>query len=119
MNVRSFALSVSAMALLLVSVTGVSRAQGPMYDKVIVNIPYTVTVADHVLQPGDYVIQQMHSSGGANRVLLIYSHNGDKFETTAMTFPCLKIQTPGDTRLVLHHIGPDYYFDRIWIQGKN
>ena len=27
--------------------------------------------------------------------------------------------TADDTKVVLHHFGPDYYFDKIWVQGKN
>jgi hypothetical protein len=42
-----------------------------------------------------------------------------RFETSAMTIPTLDNRTPEDTKIVLHHFGPDYYFDKIWIQGKN
>jgi outer membrane biosynthesis protein TonB len=89
-----------------------------MYDKVMVNLPYTVTIGDHVLQPGDYVIRQLPSAA-SSRVLLVYSDQGMKFETSAMTIPTLDNDTPEDTKVVLHHFGPDYYFDKIWIQGKN
>jgi hypothetical protein len=94
-------------------------AQGPLYDRVQVNLPYTVTIGDKTLQPGDYVIQQLRDAGGGSRVLLIYSDNGMKFETSAMTIPALDINTARDTKVVLHHFGPDYYFDKIWIQGKD
>jgi hypothetical protein len=90
-----------------------------MYDRVNVTLPYTVTVGDKTLQPGDYVIQQLRDAGGGSRVLLIYSDNGMKFETSAMTIPALDINTARDTKVVLHHFGPDYYFDKVWIQGKN
>src|SRR5262249_56060244 len=53
------------------------------------------------------------------RVLLIYSDSGMRFETSAMTIPCLDINTARDTRVILHHFGNDYYFDKIWIQGKD
>jgi hypothetical protein len=26
---------------------------------------------------------------------------------------------PGKTEVVLHHFGNDYYFDKVWIQGKD
>jgi hypothetical protein len=119
MHKRNIVLLAGAMALgLAISATTVS-AQGPLYDKVLVNLPYTVTIGNHTLQPGEYQIRQMDSPGGANRVLLIYSDNGMKFETSAMTIPALDNRTPEDTKVVLHHFGPDYYFDKIWIQGKN
>jgi len=106
-------IAVSAGAL------GLALAQGPMYDRVNVNMPYTVTVGDKTLQPGNYVIQQNRDSGGGSRVLLIYSDNGMKFETSAMTIPALDPNTARDTKVVLHHFGSDYYFDKVWIQGKD
>lgn len=98
-----------------------SKAQGPLYDRVNVTLPYSVTVGDRTLQPGDYVIQQLRDNGGGSRVLLIYSDNGMKFETSAMTIPALEgaDKTQEDTRVILHHFGNDYYFDKVWIQGKN
>ena len=90
-----------------------------MYDRVNVNLPYTVTIGDRTLQPGDYVIQQLRDQGGGSRVLLIYSDNGMKFETSAMTIPALDQNTPENTKVILHHFGNDYYFDKVWIQGKD
>jgi len=90
-----------------------------MYDRVNVNLPYSVTIGERTLQPGDYVIQQLRDQGGGSRVLLIYSDNGMKFETSAMTIPALLQNTPEDTKVVLHHFGNDYYFDKVWIQGKD
>ncbi|SRR5581483_4720850 len=118
MNPKAFLLSISAMLLGLAAFTTAGRAQGPLYDRVTVDLPYTVTIGDHTLQPGNYVIRQMPSAGNS-RVLLIYSDNGTKFETSAMTIPTLDNRTPEDTKVVLHHYGNDYYVDKIWIQGKN
>jgi len=36
-----------------------------------------------------------------------------------MTIPCLDINTARDTQVILHHFASDYYFDKIWIQGKD
>lgn len=96
-----------------------SNAQGPLYDRVNVNLPYSVTIGERTLQPGDYVIQQLRDLGGGSRVLLIYSDKGMKFETSAQTIPALDNRTPEDTKVVLHHFGNDYYFDKVWIQGKD
>ncbi len=90
-----------------------------MYDTVNVNLPYTVTVGEKTLQPGEYKIQQLQDLGGGSRILLIYSDSGMKFETNAMTIPALENKTPDDTKVMLHHFGNDYYFDKIWIQGKD
>ncbi len=118
MKSGTFAIAAGALALGLATGTP-ANAQGPLYDRVNVNLPYTVTVGDKTLQPGDYVIQQLPSQAGSSRVLLIYSDNGMRFETSSMTIPTLDMNTPEDTKVVLHHYGPDYYFDKIWIQGKN
>src|SRR4029453_2386199 len=116
MKIGTMMITAGVLALGLATWTP-GRAQGPLYDRVNVNLPYSVTVADRTLPPGDYVIQQLPNQGGGSRVLLIYSDNGMKFETSAMTIPALQNQTPDKTNVVLHHFGTDYYFDKVWIQG--
>ena len=108
-----------ALGAALLVMPGKVQGQGPMFDRVDVNLPYTVTIGDKTLQPGDYVIQQMDSTSGDSRVLLIYGNDGMKFETSAMTIPTLDPNTARDTKVILHHFGNDYYFDKIWIQGKD
>src|SRR5438094_8805140 len=119
MKFGTLAFAAGAVTLGLTLWTPSGLAQGPMYDRVNVNLPYTVTIGNHVLQPGEDVIQQLRDAGGGSRVLLIYSDSGMKFETSAMTIPALDINTARDTKVVLHHFGPDYYFDKVWIQGKD
>jgi hypothetical protein len=116
MNVNKFAVATSMLALGLIASSVTLRAQ--LYDTVTVNLPYTVTVGNKTLEPGDYKIQELPSSAKSN-VLMIYSDNGVKFETMAMTIPAVENQAPKDSQVILHHIGPDYYFDKIWIQGKD
>jgi len=94
-------------------------AQGPMYDKVEVNLPYPVTVNNTTLQPGDYVIRQHDSAAGGSRVLHFFSDQGMKLETTAMAIPALDNRTPKETKLILDHIGNNYYLNKIWVQGKD
>ncbi|HLK70080.1 MAG TPA: hypothetical protein VKU19_41910 [Bryobacteraceae bacterium] len=91
----------------------------PLWDRVHVNLPYTVTVGDKTLEPGEYTFQQNQDPSGASRVLLIYSDKGMKFETSALTIPTLDPDTARDTKVVLHQIGSDYYLDKIWVQGKD
>src|SRR5215472_11904772 len=121
MKSKYFSSGAAALALgaALWVAPGKVQGQGPLYDRVNVNLPYTVTIGDKVLQPGEYVIQQLNSASGDSRVLLIYGDNGMKFETSAMTIPCLDTNTARDTRVMLHHFGNDYYFDKVWIQGKD
>src|SRR6478609_1502716 len=119
MKIGTMMITAGVVALGLAAWNTPSKAQGPLYDRVNVNLPYSVTIGDRTLQPGDYVIQQLRDQGGGSRVLLIYSDNGMKFETSAMTIPALDQNTPENTKVILHHFGNDYYFDKIWIQGKD
>lgn len=119
MSLKRLVLSASVLTLGVAGTFVALQAwQGPLYDKVIVDLPYRVTVNDKALEPGNYTIQELPSAN-KSRVLLIYSNNGMKFETSAMTIPTLDNRTPEDTKVVLHHYTNDYYFDKIWIQGKN
>lgn len=105
---------VSALAL-----TMVPAAKAQMGDTVKVNMPYAVSLGEKTIPPGDYEIRQLRDVGGNSRVLLIYSDKGMKFEALAMTIPTLDLKTPDDTKVILSHIGENYYFDKIWVQGKN
>lgn len=118
MKLVNFAIAAGTLALGLATLVTPSKAQGPLYDTVYANIPYTVTVGDRVMQPGSYVIKELPSRS-KSRVVLIYSHHGERYETSVMTFPIYDILTRDKTELILHHFGPTYYFDRIWIEGKN
>jgi len=118
MNVRNIALTATALIVGMAGTFVAVRAQGPLYDKVIVDLPYTVTVRGTTLQPGHYEIRQLASADNS-RVLQIFSNDGMKLETSVMTIPALDNNTPEKTTVILHHFGSDYYFDKVWIQGKN
>jgi len=118
MNRKNFAMVAGTMALGLATLMTPVKAQGPMYDTVYVNLPYSVTIGQKTLQPGEYVIRELPTAA-KSRVLNIFSENGRHFETSAMTIAAYEVKTPEDTKIVLHHFGPDYYFDKVWIQGKN
>jgi len=94
-------------------------AQGPLYDTVKVNLPYTVTVGEKTLPPGEYTIRQFNDSGTNSRILQIFSDKGMKFETTAMTIPALDPNTARDTQVILDNVDNKYYMSKIWIQGKD
>jgi len=113
MKIRNTIMGIS----LLVSAS--AFGQGPMYDRVEVNLPYSITVHNTVLSPGKYVIRQHESTAGGSRVLHFFSDGGMKLETTAMAIPALDNKTPRKTELVLDHMGSDYYLNKIWVQGKD
>src|ERR1700722_733025 len=119
MNIRSFTFGVIALASFTMLTVPTQIGAQPLNDRVDVNLPYSVTIGDKILQPGTYVIQEIDSTAGKSPVLVIYGDNGMKFETSAMTISALENRTQSDTRVILHHIGNDYYFDKIWIQGKD
>lgn len=119
MNLKHFLTSAGVLITSVAATIGGMQAQGPLYDKVIVDLPYSVSLNKTVLQPGHYVIRQLDTAGGGSRVLQIFTDNGMKLKTTALTIPALDNNTPESTRVILHHYGKDYYFDKIWIQGKN
>jgi len=106
------------VAGLAVSTVG-AKAQGPLYDKVTVDLPYAVTINNTVLQPGHYVIRQMDDGGTGSRVLMIFDDHGMHLRATSLTIAALDNNTPDKTSVILHHFGNDYYFDKVWIQGKN
>jgi len=89
-----------------------------MWDMVKVTLPYAVTIGEKTVPPGDYTIKQMESASDSS-VLLIYNGTGMKFETTALTIRALDPNTPEKTSVTLHHIGDNYYLDKVWVEGKN
>jgi len=104
---------------LALSVCGSARAQGPSDDKVLVNLPYQVTIEDKILQPGDYTIEEGHGAGVRDYILRIYGDNGMKLTTAVTTIPTLDGTTPSQTSLLLDRDGKDFYIDKIWIEGKD
>jgi hypothetical protein len=117
MKIRNYLNLAGATALGVAMVASSAQAQ-PMDDRVIVDMPYTTNVGNKTLQPGEYVIQRLHSQSGNGRVLLIYSDNGMKFETSTMSIPVLDPDTARDTKIVLTKVGDEYFYDKIWVQGK-
>src|SRR5712691_1809276 len=106
MRIRAFvnAAGVAALAFVMSITSGKMQGQ-TMYDRITVNLPYSVSVGDRTLPPGDYVIQQLRDIGGGSRVLLFYSDKGMKFETSAMSIPVVDPNTARDTKLILDRDG--------------
>lgn len=89
------------------------------YDHITVRLPEKVQIQDRVLEPGEYVIRQLSATGGPRDVLAIYKDGGLRLETIVLTVPAVDPKTPDTTKVVLHRIGKDHYFDKIWIAGKD
>jgi hypothetical protein len=118
MNTRKQMVVAAALTLGMAMLFSAGAKAQPLDDRVLVNMPYTTIIGHKTLSPGDYVIQRMPSAGGGGRVLLIYSDNGMKFETSAITIPCQDRNIARDTKVVLSRVGNDYYYDKVWVQGK-
>ncbi|HUB79777.1 MAG TPA: LPXTG cell wall anchor domain-containing protein [Bryobacteraceae bacterium] len=111
--------AIGAIAILFFGIgPSAGRAQGPMYDRANVKLPYTVTLGDKTLPPGDYTFQELQAST-KERVVMIYGDKGATYEAHVLTIPTLDNDTPDKTRLTLHHYGSDYYLYKLWISGKN
>jgi hypothetical protein len=118
MKTRNYLNLAGALTLGMALFASPNTQAQPLDDRVIVDMPYTTTVGDKTLQPGEYVIQRLSSQSGNGRILLIYSDKGMKFETSTMTIPVLDLNTARDTKVVLTRIGDDYYYNKVWVQGK-
>lgn len=118
MKNRFFALGTTALGLALSTWMAPAVGAQPLHDTIKVNMPYQVTLGNKTLEAGDYTIKEMNSPT-KNYVLLFYKDNGMKFVTSSMTIPALANRTPEDSKIVLHRIGDDYYYDKIWVQGKD
>src|SRR5258708_14542885 len=114
MKIKSFAaLAGTATVGMIMFLSPISGQ--PMYDRIHVNLPYQIMLGEKTLQPGDYTIQRLPDNGGA-RILLFYTDNGLKFETSVITIPALDPHTARETKLFLHHVGECYYFHKISVQ---
>jgi len=114
MNVRNLLVAVAAVIVLGAAFT--LRSQG-LTDGIKVTLPEAVTVGDVVLDPGEYEIRR--ASMNADQVLRIFSNDKLKYQTVVLTIPTLGKETPEDSKVILHHIGDKFYFDKIWMEGKD
>jgi len=74
-------------------------------------------VGNVVLDPGEYEIRR--ASMNTDQVLEIYSKDKLRYQTNVQTVPAVGRETPEETKVLLHHIGDKYYFDKIWMEGKD
>lgn len=93
-------------------------AQGPIYDKIVVDLPDHVKIKDQVLNAGKYEIRQLPSTGSASRIMLVSQDGSANFEAAATSIPTLKNQPPSETQVILQRVGQNYYLNRIWVSGQ-
>jgi hypothetical protein len=114
---KSHILGITVLVLAF-GLAGAGSAQAALGDQVVVNLPYTVTVGDRSLEPGEYIIRQTTIGGG--RVLQIFGEQGMRHEATLISIPAFRHETPERTQVLLRRAANDEYFlNQMWVQGKN
>jgi LPXTG-motif cell wall-anchored protein len=115
MNPRNLLFVVASVIIMGASMTLMSQG---LTDGVKVTLPYPVTVGDDVvLEPGQYEIRRPSPTN--DQILRFFSNDKFRYQTVAQTIPVEGEKEPEETRVLLHHIGDSYYFDKIWMEGKS
>src|SRR5688572_14830195 len=83
-------------------------SQGPITDRITVNLPHPTRVGDHTLPPGEYEIRQLPTASSP-RLLEFSSDNGTKLETTITTIAALDNNNRNETSVILERHGGEYY----------
>jgi len=116
---KAYAISIVSLVVIGVSIA-IAKAE-TLRDRVTVNLPYPVMMGEKVLEPGEYVIQDIADT----RVQITRASKGSSPTATPMTVEAevmRRIRTfnepAKETKVALHRIGNDYYFDKIWMAGR-
>ena len=112
MNPRNLLFLVASVIIM-----GTSFMSQGLTDGVKVTLPYPVTIDDVVLQPGEYEIRRPSSTN--DQILRFFNKDELRHQTIALTIPAEQERAPEDSKVILHHIGDKYYFDKIWMQGNS
>jgi hypothetical protein len=115
----TFAASLLAITLAIFSVPETAKAQSyPSSDIFDVTLSHPVTINGKVLQPGNYNVEPLNIAGGDSPVLVIRGDKDTRVEVSAMTVATYATRPQTYTRVLFHHIGNNYYLDRIWVKGQ-
>jgi hypothetical protein len=88
-------------------------------DAFTISLPNPVVVGHRVLPPGTYNVKPIDIGGGELPVLEIRGTGGVHANIAAMIQPAFKQSAPAESGVSFYHIGNDYYFNRMWVQGLN
>jgi hypothetical protein len=115
---RGMQFTYAAIALLgMLAAPNRTVAQQMANDRFDIALSHPVTVGAMTLQPGNYSVEPLTITGGDSPVLLIDGPRGIHLRTAAMTTAAFENRIEPETRVLLHHIGGRYYFDKIWVKG--
>jgi hypothetical protein len=113
---KSLLTSIAAVVITVVTMSTLLLGQG-LVNGVRVTLWAPVTIGEKVLEPGEYEIRRASSVN--DNVLKIFNNDKMVYQANVLTVPALANETPEDTKVRLHHIGDKFYFDTIWIHGRN
>jgi hypothetical protein len=114
MNPRNLLFVVASVIIMGASLTLMSQG---LTDGVKVTLPHPVTIDDVVLEPGEYEIRR--ASNTTDQILRFFNKDELRYQTIALTIPAEQERPPEETKVILHHVGDKYYFDKIWMEGKS
>jgi hypothetical protein len=112
-------LSIIGGSILAAALAPPAKAQGRLFDRVVVDLPNDTYVNEQVLPAGHYEFRQVRDSAASSHIMLVQQNGGTRFDAAAITIPALNNNTPDATRVIVRRIGPSYYLDKIWVAGKD
>jgi hypothetical protein len=104
------------VASVIVMGTGVALMSQGLTDGVRITLPHPVTIDDVVLDPGEYEVRMPSSTN--QQILRFFSNDKLRYQTVVQTIPAKDEEVPKESKVLLHHIGDRYYFDKIWMEGR-
>ena len=111
---RKLILTATALPVLLF----LAYSQGPISDRIIVNLPHPTRVGEQTLPPGEYEVRQLPTASSP-RLLEFSSDNGTKLETSITTIAALDNNNRNDTSVILERHGGEYHLKYLWVAGKS
>jgi len=117
MKIRPIVFAASVLSLTAALAVTPARAQITTNDAFEITVSNVVTIGHKTLQPGDYTVEPLNIAGGDTPVLLFRGSNDTRVQLAVKVIPTVENRTQAETRVLFHHIGNRYYFDRIWVKG--
>jgi len=114
MNPRNLFFAVASVMVMGFSFTLMSQG---LTDGVKVTLPYPVTIDEVVLDPGEYEVRMPSQTN--EQILRFFSKDKLRYQTVVQTIPTEGEKAPEESKILLHHIGDRYYFDKIWMEGRS
>jgi hypothetical protein len=117
MKIRPITFAAGVLSLTAALALIPARAQVTATDAFEITVSNSVTIGDKTLPPGDYKVEPLNIAGGETPVLIIRGNNDARVRLAVKVIPTVENRTQTETRVLFHHIGNRYYFDRIWVKG--